>query len=223
MARLSPCLNPKGAGLSEQMPVDPTDKHDSTAIVATHWDRKRQQARLIFHRTFQPCPEQPLDFEATVERTVLELRDRFQLRRCLFDPWQLQSTSQRLSRAGVRIEEFPQSPARLTLASQNLYELIQAQGIALYPDDQMRLAASHAVAIETPRGWRIGKQQQTHKIDLIVALAMSAHAAMQDQSKYKYPHDMNWVSGPPADEAAVVAAAAKEFLEARYAAHLTKW
>jgi hypothetical protein len=32
-----------------------------------------------------------------------------------------------------------------------------------------RLAASRAVAIETPRGWRIGKQQQTHKIDVVDA------------------------------------------------------
>ena len=49
----------------------------------------------------------------------------------------------------------------------------------LYPDDAMRLAISRAVAIEGPRGWRIGKDKQAFKVDMIVALAMSAYAAVQ--------------------------------------------
>jgi hypothetical protein len=58
----------------------------------------------------------------------------------------------------------------------------------------MRLAASRAVAVETPRGWRLGKQQRRHKIDLIVALAMSAWAAVQGQSEPSVvtPADPAW-------------------------------
>jgi hypothetical protein len=74
------------------------------------------------------------------------------LRKALFDPWQMQATAQRLTRLGVKVEEFPQSPANLTTASQNLYELIQGQGLVVYPDADLRLAISRAVAIETPRG-----------------------------------------------------------------------
>jgi hypothetical protein len=148
--------------------IDASVKHDATAIVATHWDRRAQQVRLVFHRTFQPSPDAPLDFEATIERTVLDLQYRFLVRQCLFDPWQMQSTAQRLRARGIHIEELPQSSPRLTEVSQNLCELIEGQGIVLYPDEQMRMAASCAVAVETPRGWRIGKQQQTHKVDLVV-------------------------------------------------------
>jgi hypothetical protein len=78
-------------GLPIYVGVDASIKHDSTAIVVTHWDKQAQRVRLIFHRIYQPSPDQPLDFEATIERTVLDLRKRFLLRKLLFDPWQMQA------------------------------------------------------------------------------------------------------------------------------------
>jgi len=158
--------------------IDASVKHDSCAIVAVTFDRKSQMVRLLAHRVFQPSPDQPLDFENTIESTVLDLKKRFRLRAVRFDPYQMISTAQRLSAAGVRMEEFPQSVPNLTAASQNLFDLIASQAIALYADADMRLAVSRAVAVESPRGWRIGKDKQSFKIDVIVALAMAAHAAV---------------------------------------------
>src|SRR5205823_5888187 len=103
--------------------------------------------RLIWHCVFQPTPDEPLDFENTVERVVLELRRRFDLRLVRFDPYQLVATAQRLRAKGVRIEEFPQSVPNITEASQNLYELIKSRSLVLYPDKDMRLAVSRAVAV----------------------------------------------------------------------------
>src|SRR5258707_12437805 len=57
--------------LSVYVGVDASVKHDSTAIVAVAFDRKAQCARLIWHRIFQPSPDEPLDFEATIEATLL--------------------------------------------------------------------------------------------------------------------------------------------------------
>jgi hypothetical protein len=169
--------------------VDASIKRDSTAIVATTWDKKAQQVRLVTHRVFQPNPDKPLDFEATIERTLLDLRQRFNLRKVLFDPWQMQAVAQRLTKAGLRIEEFPQSPANLTAASQNLFELIQAQNLVAYPDADIRLAISRAVASETPRGWRITKEKQSHKIDVVIALAMAAYATVQGRAESTYNLD----------------------------------
>jgi phage terminase large subunit-like protein len=137
----------------------------------------------VTHRVFQPNPDEPLNFEATIERTLLELRQRFNLRKVLFDPWQMQAVAQRLAKAGLRIEEFPQSPGNLTAASQNLFELIEAQNLVAYPDAGMRLAISRAVASETPRGWRITKEKQAHKIDVVIALAMAAYATVQGHAE----------------------------------------
>jgi len=89
------------------------------------------------------------------------------------------ATAQRLQRQGVPMQEFPQTVPNLTAASQNLYELIKSRGLSVYPDDDIRLAVQRSVAVETTRGWRIAKEKASHKIDIVVALAMAAHAAVQ--------------------------------------------
>jgi phage terminase large subunit-like protein len=169
--------------------VDASVKHDSTAIVAVTWDRKGQRCRLVFHRVFQPTPEEPLNFEFTIERTLLDLNRRFRIRAVWYDPWQMQSVAQRLARAGIKLVEFPQTPANLTAASQNLFEVIQGQNIVAYHDAGLRMALSRTIAIETPRGWRIGKDKQVHKIDVVVALAMACYAAVSSQGEYDYNLD----------------------------------
>jgi Phage Terminase len=181
--------------------IDASVKHDSTAIVAVHWDRNEGKAYLVWHRIFQPSPDEPLDFEATVEKTILDLRTRFAVRKVVFDPWQMQSTAQRLRARGVAIEEFPQSSLRLTEASQNLFELIKSGNLVMYPDADIRLAVSRAVAKETSRGWRIGKDKQTHKIDVVIALGMAALiAAQQGNMPASYGAGWGWQVDPRTGE-----------------------
>ena len=169
--------------------IDASTKHDSTAVVCCCWDKKAQQVRLVTHRIFQPSPNEPLDFEATIERTVLDLSERYLLRRVLFDPWQMQATAQRLTAAGIKIEEYPQSPSNLTAASQCLFDLIQGEGLRVYSDTALRLAISRAIAVETSRGWKIDKAKQSHKIDVVVALAMACHAAVQGSRESNYDRE----------------------------------
>ncbi len=67
----------------------------------------------------------------------------------------------------------------MTEASTNLYEVIKGGNLIAYRDDGIRLAISRAVAFETPRGWRIAKEKASHKIDVVVALAMAALGAVK--------------------------------------------
>jgi hypothetical protein len=177
---------PPNRSLPLYVGVDASVRHDQTAIVAVTFDKKAQLTRLCFHRVYQPSPDDVLDFEGTVERTLLDLKERYRVRKVLFDPYQMQATAQRLIKAGLPIEEFPQSVPNLTAASQNLYDLIQSQALVAYPDADIRLAVSRAVAVDTMRGWRISKVTQSHKIDVVVALAMACHAAVQSQSEPFY-------------------------------------
>jgi phage terminase large subunit-like protein len=176
--------------LSVWVGVDASVKHDSTAIVVCTWEQTAQRVRLVTHKIFQPTPDDPLSFEDTIESTVLDLQRRFRVVKVLFDPWQMMAVSQRLTKQGIKIEEFPQSPGNLTIASTNLFDLITGRNIVLYPSAEMRLAASRAVAIETSRGWRIGKEKQSHKVDCIIALAMAAHAATKHEDI-----GINWNGG----------------------------
>jgi len=161
--------------------VDASTKRDSTALVACTWDDANQRIRLVTHRIFQPSADNPVDFEGIVEATVLDWYRRFDVRQVLYDPYQMVASAQRLRRDGVLMEEFPQTIPNLTEMGNNLYELIKGKNLLLYPDPVIRTAISRTVAVETPRGWRLGKSQQMSRVDVVIALAMAALAAVRAQ------------------------------------------
>jgi phage terminase large subunit-like protein len=217
------CVLPSLAPLREDkrlhiwVGVDASVKRDSTALVACTYNKRAKCVRLVAHRTFMPTPQDPIDFEATVEATILDWRERFVLRKVYFDPFQMVSVAQRLRRAGgVKIEEFAQTVPNLTAATQNLYDLIQSRSIALYPDAPMRLAISRAIMHESSRGWRLDKLKQAHKIDTVVALSIAALAAVRSQSESSYLSDLSWVSGP-------IENAEADYLEQRLTAHVLRY
>jgi phage terminase large subunit-like protein len=164
-------------GLRVWVGIDASVKRDSTAIVACTWDEPAKRVRIVWHRVYQPSPTDPIDFESTIEATVRELAGRFRIVEPRFDPYQMVSSAQRLTAAGVKMVEFPQSVPNLTEASSNLYELVKSANLIAYSDDAIRLAIHRAVALETSRGWRIAKDKQSHKIDVVVALAQAALGA----------------------------------------------
>ena len=112
--------------------------------------------------------------------------ERFAICKVLFDPWQMQacaalaqcrSTNRRISAVTGQPDGCPQ----------NLYELItvaKPSPSTLTP--AMRLAISRAIATETPT-WLAHLQTNTvHKIDVVVALAMACHAAVQGKAEDYY-------------------------------------
>ena len=149
--------------------------------------------RLIAHKVFTPTPGDPIDFEGTIETTLREWRARFRLRQVLFDPYQMAAVAQRLARERMPIEEYPQTVPNLTAATSNLFDLISARQLVLYPDAGMRLAVSRAIIVESARGWRLDKMKQQHKIDVVVALSMAALAAVRDGGKSRYDSSLRWV------------------------------
>jgi phage terminase large subunit-like protein len=115
------------------------------------------------------------------------MRDRFSVRGVHYDPYQMAAVAQRLSAAGLPMKEYPQTVANLTAMGNNLFELIQAGGIEFYPSPDIRLAISRTIAIETPRGIRLAKDKTSHKIDVVIALAMAAQSAVTGQREREIP------------------------------------
>ncbi|MDI3562456.1 terminase TerL endonuclease subunit [Bradyrhizobium sp. Arg816] len=159
--------------------VDASLKRDSTAIVVVTTDGER--VRLVRHRVFQPSPDAPLDFEGTIEAEFIDLCNNFAVQEIRYDPWQLASVAQRMIKRGAPMVEFPQTTSNLTDASSNLYELVKANNLQAYADEPLRTSISQAIAVETPRGWRIAKEKQKHKIDVVVSLAMASLAAVKQE------------------------------------------
>jgi phage terminase large subunit-like protein len=151
--------------------VDAAVKHDSAAVVAVAHDGQR--LRLVGHRIWTPRRGESLDLEETIESFLLQLHAGYSLAAVLFDPFQMHRSALTLRACGLPMVELPQTPANLTSAGQNAFELIRGRNIVVYPDAELRRHALNAVAIDTGRGWRIAKERTTHKIDGLAALSFA--------------------------------------------------
>jgi phage terminase large subunit-like protein len=178
-ARAGVCSTWRDPSLDVCIGVDASVKHDSTALCVTTFDKAANKLRLVNHRIWQPSPDVPLDFEHTVEAALLDLQSRFRVKAVRYDPYQLANTAQRMERAGLPMQEYPQTPGNLTEAANNLYELLKSRALIAYPDAEIRLCLQRAIATESGRGWKIDKAKQSHKIDVVVALAMAAVGSVQ--------------------------------------------
>jgi hypothetical protein len=175
--------------------VDARVKHDSTALALVAWDQERQRVVLCDHRIVMPTPEQPIDFAATIEQTILDWHGHFSLQSVWFDPFQMAASAQVLQRHGVTMVEYAQTLPALTAMAENLHSLIKGRNLAVYPNEAIRLAVARSVAVEGSRGWKIAKDKQSHKIDVVIALGMAALSAVRAQSE-AYDYSGDWISGP---------------------------
>lgn len=155
--------------------VDIGISHDTCAVVGVVKDGNK--IKLACHRKWQPTKKNPIDLEETVEAYIKELSNDYSLEEVLYDPYQFHRSAMTLQKEGINMVEFPQTTDRLTSMSQNLYDLIKGGNLVLYADKEMKSHAQKATAKESPRGWRIVKKKASHKIDLIIALAMAALGA----------------------------------------------
>jgi phage terminase large subunit-like protein len=158
--------------------VDLGLKSDNAAVVRVR--RRENRIVLAGYRVWKPSKQQPLDLESTVEQHLRTLHGQYDLRRIVVDPWQAARSIQTLMRAGLRIEEFPQTVANTTRMGQALYDLVKGRNLVLYEDAELRQQAMNTVAVEGPRGFRIAKEKASRKIDLIIALSMACVAALDE-------------------------------------------
>jgi phage terminase large subunit-like protein len=161
--------------------IDASTKRDSTAIVVVNG--QNDGVRVVDHKIFVPSTDNPIDFEV-VERVLLDLKKKYPLCTIVFDTSQLAFMMQRLSRAGLKTEEFVQNPANLSAMTQNLYDLIRYKKLAVYPNQRLRHAITHALISENSMGQRFAKNkdQKDHN-DVVIALAMAALRCTQRHQK----------------------------------------
>ena len=156
--------------------VDIGLKGDYAAVVIVERDGDR--ITLARYRLWKPSANNPLNLEATIEWYIRELCSDDLVHLVLVDPWQAASSIQRLRAAGIPIQEYAQTVQGTTKMAQVLYDLLRGSNLRMFPDEELRQQAMNAVAVETPRGFRIAKEKASRKIDAIVALSMACVAAV---------------------------------------------
>lgn len=172
-----PLLEDRTKSLRVFVAVDAGIKSDTSAIVAVA--KKDNKIMLVAHKKWTPSKENPIDIEETIEKYLLEIRNRFHITEVLYDPYQLHRSGTSLKKSGLKMVEFPQTIPNLTEMGQNLFDLIKGKNLWLYADADMRSHAMNAHAQETSRGFRLVKGMSTKKIDLMIALAMAALGAVK--------------------------------------------
>lgn len=179
--------------ISIMVGVDASVKNDSSAVVAV--TKRDNEIVLVQYRKWQPSQKNTMDFEESIEAYIKELNDWYTIKEVRYDPFQFHRSAMTLAKLHIPMAEFPQTVDRLTEMGQCLYQLIKGKNLILYEDKEMRQHALKCVAQETPRGWRIVKKQGTHKIDIIIALAIAVFAAVDMKT-----HKRSWIRIDTPDE-----------------------
>jgi len=156
--------------------IDIGVKHDSSCVVGVY--READRIILACHKVWIPSKDNPIDIEETVEVYLRELHKNYNVDSFTYDPYQFHRSGISLAREGLPMVEFPQTTDRLVLAGENLYSLIKGRNLSAYKDQEVRNHILKAIAKETPRGFRLVKSKQSDRIDLAIALAMSAVKAV---------------------------------------------
>lgn len=137
--------------------------------------------RVVAHRFWTPSQGKEINL-AEVENELREWCRKFRVHSVFYDPFQAEFLAQRLRHTlgNSKVRGFPQTPSNLEMAANELYSAIEDRRLELYQSDEFRSQILHIVAVETPRGgWRIAKDKQSSRVDLIAALSFACAAAVE--------------------------------------------
>jgi phage terminase large subunit-like protein len=168
--------------------ADASTSRDCTALVGCIHDRETGITDVVFSRVWKPAPSElrggkpTIDLEETIKAEILRLWNAGNLRAVVYDPYQMHAIGLELAKMGINMIELPQTNAR-TEADQSLYDAICGRLIRHYNDPTLNEHINNAVAIESPRGYRLAKEKTTRKIDAAVALSMAHWGALSKQAE----------------------------------------
>ena len=165
--------------------ADASQKHDYTALIGTQ--KRDGKTAVRFVKIWKPKKlsfgkNAAVDLEETIGKEVLQLHQARQVAAVCYDPWQLATVAKQWEKAGIKCIEMPQTAQRIE-SDTALFNAIVSGSIEHYKNPELDEAVRNAIIIETPRGMRIAKEKSSKKIDALIALSMSHHAAI-DQPAY---------------------------------------
>lgn len=149
--------------------------NDSTALVVVSCG---PTPRIEVVQCWEKPPEAAQDWAVPVldvEATIREACRRWQVREIVCDPFRWARTYQILEDEELPIVEYPQSPARMTPATQRFFEAVMNRCLTHSGDPRLARHIGNAVLKVDTRGQRITKENKKsgRRIDLAVAAVMA--------------------------------------------------
>ena len=136
--------------------------------------------RLVAHRIWEPKGGKgDMDPMVAVLPWILGLRQRgYRIAKVAYDPYNFVSASTMGRKAGLHMEEVPQTPANQTEFTKALTDAVRYGSLRVYRAPDLRQHVLNAVLHEDTQGHsRLMKAKQRRKVDAAVALAMALWAA----------------------------------------------
>ena len=168
--------------------ADASTSRDLTALVGCWSNPGTKWTEVAFVHVWKPAisvlrfGKPTVDLSETIGDEVLRLHDLGAVDHVVYDPYQLHSVALSWEKAGVKCIEMPQTGARVE-SDQALYDAIIGRTLVHCDDPTLTEHVLNAVAVETPRGFRLAKEKTSRKIDAAVALSMAHHGARDSQSR----------------------------------------
>jgi phage terminase large subunit-like protein len=190
--------------------ADASTSRDLTALVGVTRDDEQRLTEAVYCRVWKPQRNRyrsnklTVDIDETIGDEVLRLHSLGAVLAVVADPFQLHTCILRWGKAGIPVIELPQNAARVE-ADQALYDAILGRTLAHCGDPTLTEHVQNAVAIETPRGFRLAKEKTSRKIDAAVALSMAHHVAQRRR---------RWDTRPDEQACETPAAGAARYLSA---------
>ena len=166
--------------------ADASTTRDLTALVGVSRNTETHTQDVIYCRVWRPekgdyrFGKPTVDLDETIKSEILRLFLEGRVESVYYDPYQLHSIGLELEKAGVSMHELPQTGMRVE-ADQALYDAIIGKTLRHYNDPILNEHVKNAVAIETPRGFRLAKEKTSRKIDASVALSMAHYGALNNK------------------------------------------
>lgn len=148
--------------------------HDRTARVVGHLDPANQGVYVDSLRVWEGSPAEPVPIY-DVERDLITMMEQFGCRTLVIDPWQMESTIQKL-RGIYNIIPFNFS-SDMTRLSETLLTLLRGGRFHFYDDPRLLAECENIYARQTARGWRID-HASGQRNDCVIAVGMMATTAI---------------------------------------------
>jgi hypothetical protein len=186
----SPEVKPLAVGDNRRIVLgaDASTSRDLTALVGAEFNRETNTSDVVYCRVWKPqrgilrLGKPTVDLEETIGAEVMRLHRAGQLQCVIADPYQLHSLIIEWEKAGIRVIELAQNAGRVE-ADQGLYDAVISRSVRHYNDPVLNGHIRNAVALETPRGFRLAKEKTSQKIDAAVALSMALYGSLETQKK----------------------------------------
>lgn len=161
---------------------DGSFSHDSTGIVAVEIG-DRPHIAVVGH--WEPTVHDGEGYRVPifdVEETIRDACRRWSVVEIVADPYRWARSLQLLEGEGLPIVEFPQSPQRMTPATNTFYEAVMNATLTHDGDPRLARHMENAILKTDSRGTRLVKETQKSKrhIDLAVCAVMAVSIAIKD-------------------------------------------